>query len=246
MAATRLPQMEITLDIALIRSVLTQEYVRAREEIAELGPIEAYERSQQRHDERLTCAPDAPSLACKIGCSWCCHFTVDVRPVEVARILEFVDRGFTSERREQLRREVETNTAALRGLDDVQRMRTNVKCPFLFEGRCSIYEARPQTCRNYHATDAAGCQKSYEAPGVGDIDPEFAPLVYQVGGAHVDAFCKALHEAGYDVAAYEMNSALAAALDDPAAFERRLEAKMQPALSAEGADVPLEFWEEGH
>jgi hypothetical protein len=111
-------------------------------------------------------------------------------------------------------------------------------------GRCTIYAARPQTCRNYHATNAAGCQKSFEEPDNLDIDPDFAPLVYQTGGAHVDGFSKALLEAGYDVSAHELNTALAAAMVEPVAARQRFEAGAQAFTSLQGADVPLEFAEE--
>jgi Fe-S-cluster containining protein len=71
--------------------------------------------------------------------------------------------------------------------------------PILNEGRCTVYAARPQSCRNYHATDVAGCRQSYEEPENLDIDPDFAPGVYQAGGAHVEAVSTAMREAGYDV-----------------------------------------------
>lgn len=236
--------MEITIDFAAVRKITSQEYRQARAEIAASGPIRAYRQSQQRHDERLGAAPDASTLACKAGCSWCCHFTVDVRPVEVFPILDFVEREFTSSQQERVRSEIAANSAVLQPLDDVERMQRNIKCPFLSEGRCTIYAVRPQTCRNYHATDAAGCQKSFEEPGNLDIDPEFAPLVYQAGGAHVDAFSQAMRDAGYDVTAFELNTALAAAMAQPAAVRQRFEAKKAPFVGLQGMEVPLEFMEE--
>ena len=295
--------MEITIDFALVRRILREEYERARADIAECGPVQAYERSQRRHDARLATAPDASSLACKAGCSWCCYFTVDVRPAEVFRILDFIDANFTAQEQARVRAEIESNSAVLGKLDDVERMQRNIKCPFLSAdpsmnvrsgqpmnvpdnigtssipggrpmnvpdnigtssipggrpmnvpdnigissipgGRCTIYAARPQTCRNYHATDAAGCRKSFEEPDNLEIDPDFAPLVYQAGGAHVDGFSKAMLEAGYDVSAYELNTALAAAMVEAAAARRRFEAGAPAFPSLQGTDVPLEFTEE--
>lgn len=237
--------MEITIDFAALRRVLAHESARAREEIAALGPVAALERSQRRHDERLAGAPDAETLACKAGCFWCCHFTVDVRAVEVIRILDVVAQRFTSEEQQRVREEIRANAAMLRSLDDVERMQRNIKCPFLKDGRCTIYEARPQTCRNYHATDAAGCRQSFEQPDNLDIDPEFAPLTYQIGGAHVDAFSKALLDAGYDASVYEMN----VALDDAYAqgdVRARFEARQAPFAQLEGAEAPHEFLDLGN
>lgn len=232
--------MEITIDLVAVRRITSQEYRQARAEIAAWGPLEAYRRSQQRHDERLAAAPDSSSLACAAGCSWCCHFSVDVRPVEVFHILDFIERHWTEQARERLRAEIQTNSAILRPLDEIERMQRNVKCPFLTDGRCGIYPARPQTCRNYHATSSAGCRQSFEEPGNLDIDPEFAPQVYQAGGAHVDAFSKAMGDESYDIAAFEMNAALAAAMEHPELRER-FEARQLAFAELDGTEVPLEF-----
>lgn len=232
--------MEIIIDFAAVRRIASQEYRQAGAEIAALGPLPAYQNSQRRHDQRLAEAPDAASLACQAGCAWCCYFSVDLRPAEVFHILDFIESHWTPQARDRLRAEIETNSAVLATLDEVERMRRNVKCPFLSEGRCSIYAARPQTCRNYHATDAAGCRKSFEEPDNLDIDPEFAPHVYQAGGAHVDAFSKALHDAGYDIMAFELNTVLSAALADAGA-RRRFEARQPAFPQLTGTEVPFEF-----
>lgn len=236
-------KLEITIDFAAVRDLTAREYRQARAEIAEWGPIRAYQHSQQRHDERLAAAPDASTLACTAGCSWCCHFTVDVRPVEVFPILDFIESRFTPQEQERVRSEIAANSAVLQPLDEMERMQRNIKCPFLSDGRCAIYEVRPQTCRNYHATNAAGCQKSFEEPDNLDIDPEFAPLVYQTGGAHVEAFSRAMQDAGYDVTAFELNTALAVAMTQPAGVRQRLEARQPPFVGLQGLDVSPEFME---
>lgn len=232
--------MEITIDEPLVRGIVAQETQRAGVDIDQLGPIAAYESSRRRHDARLSAAPDAHTLACKNGCYWCCYFTVDVRAVEVFSILDFMTRELSADERARVRSEIEKNSALLQGLDDLERMRRNVKCPFLSAGRCTIYEARPQTCRNYHATDVAGCRASYERPDDTGIDPEFAPLVYQSGGAHVDAFSSAMEQRGYDTRAYELSTALAAAIAQPDS-RARFEAKQPPFPTLSGSEVPPEF-----
>ena len=232
--------MEIIIDDALVEEIVTRETLQARADIDRLGPVAAYESSRSRHDARLSAAADGHTLACKSGCYWCCYFTVDVRAVEVFSILDFMAHELSAAEQARVRGEIEANSAMLRDLSDLERMRRNVKCPFLAQGRCSIYEARPQTCRNYHATDVAGCRASYERPADTEIDPEFAPLVYQSGGAHVDAFCSALQERGYDTQAYELSTALAAAMAEPAS-RARFEAKQPPFPALTGTEVPPEF-----
>lgn len=232
--------MEFALDVALIRDILEREYARARDEIRALGVLRALESSRQRHDARLAAAPDVGTLACRAGCAWCCYFTVDVRAAEVFAILDVVERTLTPEHKARVYAEVRANSAVFRALGESTRATRNVKCPFLDDGRCAIYAHRPQSCRNYHATNAAGCQQSYEEPDNPDIDPDFAPGVYQAGGAHVEAFSAAVRDAGYDVAAYELNCAFEAALSEPGARER-FESGLKPFTGLDGEEVPAEF-----
>ncbi|HTE43037.1 MAG TPA: YkgJ family cysteine cluster protein [Steroidobacteraceae bacterium] len=235
--------MEIVIDSDFVDGIVAAEEPRATLDIASQGPIAAQRSSCQRHDERLALARDAATLACKAGCSWCCHFSVDVRPAEVLNMVDYMEQHFTPAQQAQVRRETETNAAMLTHLSELQRMQRNVKCPFLAAGRCSIYSARPQTCRNYHATDVTGCELSYQQPGNLEIDPDFAPYVYQAGGAHVDAFSAAMQGAGYDVQAYELNAAVAAALADPQGARQRFETKQRFFPGIEGREVAAEFIE---
>jgi Fe-S-cluster containining protein len=232
--------MEFTLDLPFIRDLLEQEHALVRDEIQNLGALRALESSQRRHDARIAAAPDVGTLACRAGCTWCCYFTVDVRAAEVFRILDFVEQSFTPEEKARVYAEVRANSVALGNLGEGERVTRNVKCPFLNEGRCTAYAARPQSCRNYHATNAAGCRQSYEEPENLDIDPDFAPGVYQAGGAHVEAVSAAMREAGYDVNAYELNCALDAALSDPGA-RARFESRLKPFAGLSGEEVPAEF-----
>jgi Fe-S-cluster containining protein len=232
--------MEFTLDVTLIRDLLTRERAHARDEIRDLGALRALASSQQRHDARIAAAPDFATLACRAGCTWCCHFSVDVRAVEVFRILEFVEQSFTADEKARVYAEIRVNSAALNAQGESQRATRNVKCPFLWQGSCTVYPVRPQTCRNYHATNVAGCQQSYEEPENLDIDPDFAPGVYQAGGAHVEAVSAAMRDAGYDVDAYELNCAFDAAVSDPGA-RGRFESRLKPFVGLRGEEVLAEF-----
>ncbi len=66
----------------------------------------------------IASAPDASTLACGAGCSWCCYFTVDVRAVEVFRILDFVEQTFSPEEKARVYAEVRANSATLQKLDE--------------------------------------------------------------------------------------------------------------------------------
>ncbi len=233
--------MEIILDTDLIDAVIADERARMTHDLLHAASLEALTRSQARHDARVESAADSHTLACKAGCFWCCYFTVDVRAIEALQIVDYMAAHFTPEAQARVVREAEANVALLREVSDLERMQRNLKCPFLHVGRCTIYPVRPQTCRNYHATNATGCQQSVEQPENLDIDPEFAPLRYQIGGAHVDGFSLAMREAGFDEAIYEFNAALLAALANPAQALTNFNAKRTTFPAIEHRAAPLEF-----
>ena len=232
--------MEFTLDIALIRQTLKRELQDARADIGRDGPISALARALTRQDQAIRAAKDADLLACRPGCVWCCHFTIDVRAAEVFTIRHFVDRQFTDAAKARVYAEVRANSQLFASMSEEARATQNVKCPFLVDRQCSIYPVRPQSCRNYHATDAVGCEQSYQDPENQDIDPEFAPEVYQLGLSHVEAFSVALREAGYDADVYELNGAFAAAETLP---EARLlfDSKIKPFSGLIGEEPDLQF-----
>jgi Fe-S-cluster containining protein len=233
-------RMEITLDLDLLRALIRQERAQTSHDIVALGIQTALSRSLSRQDERIAAAPDVGTLACRAGCDWCCHFTVDVRPAEVFGILSHMENALPLAEQDRLRAQISHNSRLIRSMSEEERISLNLPCPFLSHGHCQVYPARPQSCRNYHATDAAGCRQSYEEPENLDIDPEFASGVYQVGNAHVEAFNSALGETGVDVLAYELNCALAAAFEDPKSCER-FEAGALPFLGLDGEEVVPEF-----
>lgn len=232
--------MEFTIDFELVRKLTRREHQLASEEIATYGAVQAFRNSLQRHDAQLTGASDNSILACKQGCSWCCHFSIDVRAYEALNIVEYLRENFSPDQINAIRSNLVTNSQLLSNMDDEQRMRVNIPCAFLRDNSCSIYPARPQTCRNYHATDAAGCKQSYEQPDNMDIAPEFTPVTFQTGASQVDAFAKAVQEAGYETDVYEFNTALLDTLDRPDEVLQRFNAKQSP-FNTDGNAIPLEF-----
>jgi len=59
----------------------------------------------------------------------------------------------------------------------------------------------------------------------------------------VEAFSKATHDGGYDIGAYEMNSALREAMANPDAVRERFESKEQPVFTSDSLNVLFEFIE---
>lgn len=111
---------------------------------------------------RLTAERGRP-VACKPGCTACCHRVVSVTLPEAHAIASHVARNFSEERIQAL---VEGNGAYLQTLQETwetEEPAIHRACPFLDEeGLCGIYEYRPLACRGVNSFDAESCRLENE------------------------------------------------------------------------------------
>jgi hypothetical protein len=139
----------------------------------------------------------AGALACRAGCTACCHQRVAVLPAEadlIARHVAAHDPG----RRARL--------AAPRGPRD--------SCPFLDCGACTIYAVRPLRCRGVHSRDATVCRKWPEDRVADGLDRDaFPPEPIAVMDAALAGLGQALRDGGHDTATLELAAAVLARLD---------------------------------
>ena len=114
-------------------------------------------------DGFLARAP-AGSVACKIGCDHCCYQSVGVTPPEALAIFDYLKQSLSNEDRERVASRVARAREATRGLSTAERFSPDHPCVFLESGRCSIYEARPLSCRGMNSLDADECAKRLRDP----------------------------------------------------------------------------------
>jgi hypothetical protein len=94
---------------------------------------------------------EPPDLACRPGCAACCRASVTVTPVEAIRLARHPNAAAARER-------LVAGVAAGAGQSWMERSRSGRMCAFLDgEGRCTVYDARPLTCRAWTSTDAKLC-----------------------------------------------------------------------------------------
>lgn len=71
------------------------------------------------------------------GCGECCGRFIPLSAFDVERLRSFAERN-------------EVATEPMATIDgDSMTIRINLNCPFLVDGLCSVYEARPEICREY-------------------------------------------------------------------------------------------------
>jgi hypothetical protein len=145
-------------------------------------------------------------LACKKGCSHCCRVWISATAPEVLFISKIVrSRGGAIIDR------LTATHAQTQGHDFISRGRHPYPCPMLEQDICSIYEARPQTCRLGVSGDAQICARVFR-----DFSNEMIPTphVFLMGKtAYSIAMAMALKRSNLPHEGYELNAALVRALE---------------------------------
>ena len=124
--------------------------------------------------------------ACRRGCATCCTINVGTLAVEGAAIAGFLRRRLGPDQVRELARRLTAFHDRVRWLDDGERIREGLSCPFLDDASaCSIHPVRPLACRAVSSLDAEDCRRAIAARGDDD----------EGGGAvRMDLLQRAVHE----------------------------------------------------
>jgi Fe-S-cluster containining protein len=203
------------------------EHAAASADLASGDPLSAVTASFRRHErvQQAALAASGRELACKAGCTWCCHFKVDVRADEALALAEHVRTRLDAATRARVLAAAQRNAETIRTLAPAEHLRTNIACCFLVDGGCSVYAARPLACRNYHATDVRGCITLFEDPGNLEVPDSFIPELHARGAGHREGRQSAVLHAGLDVRAYDLTTAFLEAMGNPATPRRLRQGK---------------------
>ena len=160
------------------------------------------------------CKSINPNLACRAGCSLCCHVKVDVAPLEVFAIVDFIKNTFSSERIEEVKQRASENKKRVAGMSSLQQVTTLMPCPLLKDAMCSVYSVRPVACRQYLSTDFSRCEYSFNHPK--ELNAPMAPVpeISGVLAAYYMAAVEALKKEGYDALPYDLSGALDAVFNE--------------------------------
>jgi len=199
-----------------------EEYTVAVGDIRKYGWRRALQASQDRLDAELAEAEaDAVEKpACRSGCWFCCYLKVGVRAEEAFSIVDFVRNRFTRERSQETRRAIAANARIMRRATPADQLTARLKCAFLIDGACSIYEVRPARCRTHHAVEVERCQVLFEQPGNLNILTSYVPRIFTAGEAHRGGYDAAARDSGFDTTIYEMSTALDECLTDSRPLRR--------------------------
>lgn len=164
--------------------------------------------------------PYNAQLACKNGCFICCHIPVKARPHEIFVLADHIDRRFSAEQREALIGRLRGNLKASDAMSEKERLGTNLVCPLLVEGSCSVHSARPFACRRYHSLDVRACEYSYENPQDLKASRPRNPVLENRWQEMAMMADRAYQQSGHKTGAVELCRALLHALENPKCRKR--------------------------
>jgi len=194
-------------------------------------------------DGALAQSPDRPP-ACRAGCAHCCHQAVGVTAPEVFAILDHLRATRTADELDAIIARIRAADDRTRGLAATERLSPDHPCPFLEEdARCSVYEARPLSCRGTNSLDASACERNLRDPA--------ARAAFVAGDASVPCYLepfRAFHAVtaglqlaldelhGLEVLPLELTAAMRILADDPDAVSAQWLGGKDPFAAARGGD----------
>ena len=158
---------------------------------------------------------DAP-LACRAGCSFCCHLQVRVLPHEAIALFRYLQSRMAPATAQRVRMKISeyAQSPQLAGGAVARRA-----CAFLIEGECSAYEVRPSACAAYHSVSKQRCEQSFHDRSLPSGTVALEALMV-VALALEEGVNTALHTQGLSHTPIELHTAVAALLANPALIAR--------------------------
>jgi len=145
-------------------------------------------------------AAEGKPVACKRGCHWCCYQAVFAATHELLFIREYVVNSFSGDQQEEFykRSRRKAGMTLKKPVRELSRVRE--ACPFLDQGNCLIYEARPMACRIYLSSSVESCEREFRDPGNREHIPELFRFPLQAGRMLNEGFVAFLKQLGLPVA----------------------------------------------
>jgi Fe-S-cluster containining protein len=159
---------------------------------------------------------DATRIACGPGCAHCCVVNVAVLQPEATTIVAYLERKLAAGEFLALQQKVDALYAAIRWLDEEERIRWKQPCALLDEaGNCSVYPVRPLLCRGMTSIDPETCRQAIDLLPLEDAPPVTVNLFqsFLFNQAFI-ALARAMENAGHDSRILEMTAAIKTLLDE--------------------------------
>ena len=182
---------------------------------------DAYEATEDLIFDLHAQAPPPVRLACRAGCAWCCHLTVEVTAAEALRIADYLRETLGETALDEVVARLAELRYRIRGMDRDERAARRLPCALLVNNLCSAYPVRPLKCRGGNAFDAGACERYYRRPTRASQMPIY--VLQYLTAEHVQTgLLFGMTDAGMAPEVLELTAALHIALETPDAAERWL------------------------
>lgn len=162
---------------------------------------------------------DNPDIACKAGCSFCCHLRVKVYPHEAIALFRYLGSRMPKEQAQRVRQRLKAHADRIKQGSQEETPATTA-CAFLEDGQCMAYEARPMECAGYHSLSRAQCETGYETSGRPPVSIPVSAALHHVAVTVHRELGMAVAALGLADARVELQTAVAALVRDPALVAR--------------------------
>ncbi|ABB32828.1 protein of unknown function UPF0153 [Geobacter metallireducens RCH3] len=173
-------------------------------------------RAEEVQASRLS-ANEQNLIACGPGCADCCRVNVTVLLPEAIAIAAYLEEIGKGDETNAITMRVADTAARVRWMEDDERIRAGVACPFL-DGRgwCAIYPVRPLTCRALSSTDPEQCRRALAAH-CSDEEETIVVNIFQkfLMEGTFQSLARAMERAGLDTTGRELCRSVTRCLLDP-------------------------------
>jgi len=159
------------------------------------------------------------AIACKSGCSFCCHLRVTVAPHEAIALFGYLRSEIPASLAQEIEQRILANAEQIAHMTQEQHWSTNLRCAFLVDGSCSAYRARPMACALHHSLDVGACKQLYENPSNHSVGVRRLAVIERTKAATQAGMRQALAGLGLSDEPMELHTAVAAVLREPSLIE---------------------------
>ncbi len=117
-----------------------------------------------------------PFKACRKGCSDCCGHRIIVSPVEAIAIYRHIESTWNPAEKAALKKRAKEYVKTFKSLQGKAPDWTPIMCPLNVAGSCTVYSARPISCRLHHSFDLELCRKGLRGEYDGPM-PQYTDLL---------------------------------------------------------------------
>lgn len=171
-------------------------------------------------DNMIDHSPERDRRACRAGCAFCCYLPVVlVTAAEAVHLATWLRAHCSSEELAALRQRLADRCQQNAASSPAAPAKTPLPCGLLQGDRCMAYPARPLKCRGWTSLRREDCEQAYgHSQSTKQVPADAYALI--MGNAVLNGLSDSAAHAGLDGASYELNQALARALDTPDADQR--------------------------